>query len=250
VWQFARGVALAGNVGHAWRAPTLFELFANGPHIGEARYEIGAATLVPEQGLDADLSLRWQLPRVHGEITAYQNRIDHFIYITARGDSIPFGADTFPVYVYQQANALLAGVEGLVEVAVTSHWTVRGRTDYVRGSKRAGGAPLPQIPPLRGDVGAEWSAVGLAWADRLAVRGNVEMVARQTRLSPFDIGTAGYALLELGADLERSIGGRPFAFNLVGRNVLNTRYRDFLSRYKGFALSPGRDVVLRISTEF
>jgi len=33
------------------------------------------------------------------------------------------------------------------------------------------------------------------------------------------------------------------------KNVLNTSYRDFLSRYKTFALNPGRNIVLRVGTE-
>jgi len=33
------------------------------------------------------------------------------------------------------------------------------------------------------------------------------------------------------------------------RNVGNTAYRSFLSRYKEFALDPGRNLVLRLSLE-
>src|SRR5213079_2938071 len=43
VYRPIETVSLAANVGRAWRAPTLFELFSNGPHLGEARYEIGDA---------------------------------------------------------------------------------------------------------------------------------------------------------------------------------------------------------------
>jgi hypothetical protein len=32
------------------------------------------------------------------------------------------------------------------------------------------------------------------------------------------------------------------------RNALNTRYRNFLSRYKSFALDPGRNLIVRLST--
>jgi hypothetical protein len=32
------------------------------------------------------------------------------------------------------------------------------------------------------------------------------------------------------------------------RNALDARYRSFLSRYKEFALGPGRAVVLRVSS--
>src|SRR5438876_700669 len=45
-------LALTGNLGRAWRAPTLFELFANGPHLGEERFEIGQPGLRAEAGTD------------------------------------------------------------------------------------------------------------------------------------------------------------------------------------------------------
>ena len=36
--------------------------------------------------------------------------------------------------------------------------------------------------------------------------------------------------------------------DLAARNVANRRYRDFLSRYKEFALNPGRNITLRVAT--
>src|SRR5947199_315436 len=56
VYRPAAAVALTANLGRAWRAPTLFELFANGAHLGEARYEIGDAGLKPEAGTNLDVS--------------------------------------------------------------------------------------------------------------------------------------------------------------------------------------------------
>src|SRR5439155_1659138 len=64
VYRPAAAVALTANLGRAWRAPTLFELFANGPHLGEARYEIGDPGLKPEAGTNMDVGVRWQGARV------------------------------------------------------------------------------------------------------------------------------------------------------------------------------------------
>ena len=92
VFRPVAAVAFAANVGRAWRAPTFFELFTNGPHPGEARFEIGDATLVPEAGLNVDVSARWQADRVRGEVAAFSNTIDHYIYIAPTGatqDSLP-----------------------------------------------------------------------------------------------------------------------------------------------------------------
>src|SRR5437867_9404745 len=60
--------ALTANLGRAWRAPTLFELFSNGPHLGEARYEIGDPALKPEAGTNLDVGVRWHGARIRVEL--------------------------------------------------------------------------------------------------------------------------------------------------------------------------------------
>lgn len=238
VYRPVADLALAANVGRAWRAPTYFELFTNGPHPGEARFEIGEATLRPEAGLSIDVSARWQSNRVRAEVAAFSNRIDRYIFIAPTGAT----QDSLPVYHYGQTDAKLEGGEASIEVAAGSAVALSARVDYVRGERRSNGEPLPQVPPLRVKLGAEWRHGGTgAGVD-------VDLVTRQTRLSPFDQGTARYGLLDLFGNLEPRLGGHPLHVELQVRNALNTRYRDFLSRYKAFALNPGRNIVVRVGT--
>lgn len=239
VYRPAERLAFSVNAGRAWRAPTLFELFTNGPHPGEARFEVGQATLEPEAGFNLDAGIRWQSTRIRAEVSAFRNRIAHYIYIAPTGTT----QDSFPVYHYQQADAVLTGGEASLEVAAATALVLSARVDYVRGERELDKQPLPQIPPLRTKLGGEWRGAS-------ATGGlDVDLVARQTRLSPFDIGTAGYGLLDLYGGLDRHLGSRPVRVELQVRNVLDTRYRDFLSRYKAFALNPGRNIVVRLSTE-
>jgi len=63
---------------------------------------------------------------------------------------------------------------------------------------------------------------------------------RQRRIAAYDVPTAGYGLLHFGAQLEKAIGGRAVRIDLAVRNALNTSYKNFLSRYKRFALDQGR----------
>jgi outer membrane receptor protein involved in Fe transport len=246
----AGAAALTANVGRAWRAPTLFELFSNGPHLGEARYEIGDATLRPEVGTDVDLGVRWQSGRVRAELAAYRNVIGRFIFITPTDSFVTVSTtppDSLRVYRYQQADARLLGGEAELEVAVSAALTLRARADAVRGTNQATKESLPLVPPARGAFGAEWHRSGLAWADGAYAGAEVEVVTRQTRLNPLDIPTGGYTLLNLSAGLTRPMLGRIGRVDLSVRNVANVSYRSFLSRYKEFALDPGRNVVLRVS---
>jgi len=243
VYRPGAALAVSGNVGRAWRAPTLFELFSNGPHLGEARYEIGRADLVPEGAANVDVSVRWQANRVEAEVAAYRNAIAHYVFITPTNQF----KDTLRIYRYDQADALLTGAEVSVGVAVATPLSLRGRFDAVRGTNRTTQEPLPLIPPARVAVGAELHGTGLRWADRVRLAVEGEFVTRQTRLNPLDLPTAGYALLNVEAGLERPLWGRAIRLDVAARNLGNTAYRSFLSRYKEFALDPGRNVVLRVS---
>src|SRR5256886_11914730 len=62
-----------------------------------------------------------------------------------------------------------------------------------------------------------------------------------TLFRSLDVPTAGYTLLNLEAGLERPLWGRGIQIDFAVRNIGNTAYRSFLSRYKEFALDPGRD---------
>jgi len=248
VYRPAAAVALTANLGRAWRAPTLFELFSNGPHLGEARYEIGDPGLEPEAGTNLDAGVRWQGARVRVELAGYCNAIGRFIYITPTDSFVHVTpTDSLRAYRYQHANAQLLGGEAAVEVEVAAPLTLRARADAVRGTNRATNEPLPLVPPARAALGAELHGTGLSWADRAYAGAEVEAATRQTRLDPLDIPTGGYTLLNLSAGFVRPLLGRICHVDLAVRNATNVSYRSFLSRYKEFALDPGRNVVLRLS---
>lgn len=246
VVQPVANVAVAANVGRAWRAPTLFELFANGPRLGEARYDIGDATLDPERSVNLDGSVRWNSQRAHAEVSGFHNRIDDFIYIAPTGQQ----QGNLSVYRYQHALATLDGAEASVDVDPTSMVTLRARYDVVRGTNEDVDEPLPLMPAPRTTLETDFHGVGLGWAERAHAGVDVEISSKQTRLGQFDTATDGYTLLGLDAGLARHVGTHPIRLDFRVRNLANTRYTSFLSRYKSFALDPGRNILIRISADF
>jgi outer membrane receptor protein involved in Fe transport len=231
------GLSLSLNVGRAWRAPTLFELFANGPHIGEARYELGDSTMRPEASRGVDFGIRWSGRRARLELAAYHNRLSDYIYITPTAVFI----DSLRVYQYGQAEAEMLGGEASLEAEIGNGLVARGSLEGVRGTNLTSHEPLPLLPPVRGTV-------GIGWRDRLGV--DVDMYARPKRLNPLDIPTTGYALLHFSISANRRLFGRNVRGDLSLRNALNQRYKSFLSRYKEFAFDPGRNLIIRLSTGF
>ncbi len=256
VYRLAPSLALAVNGGSAWRAPTLFELYSNGPRLGEGRYEYGSAILDPERSFNLDASLRWDSPRAHAEASAYHTKVNDYIYIAPTNTT----QDDLRVYRYAQTDATLYGGELSASVATTDLLTLRGRLDAVHGTDDLHEDPLPLMPPLRAALGAEVRGhAGRFGTPYLSA--DVEHVAKSSRLSSdernatveaghFPLATNAYTLLELGAGMSVHPAGRTTRLDLRVRNAGNTQYRDFLNRYKEFAYAPGINVVLRASTSF
>lgn len=244
VLHVGSGLSFTANVGRAWRAPTLFELFSNGPRLGEARYEIGDTSLKPENGIDTDVGLRWEPGFASVTVSAFRNRINDYIYLAPTADSI----NGLRVFRNLQADARLQGYEAQAHIAAAAWITLDGRLDFVRGTNLADDQPLPWIPPVRGDVGASIHGDNLGWARHADFGFDIETVGTQDRLSPYDEPTAGYTLLHLDGGFDTTWHGRTVHLDLSVRNALDRAYRDFLSRYKTFALNPGRNVVVRVAT--
>src|SRR2546427_4363089 len=114
--------------------------------------------------------------------------------------------------------------------------------DATWGTNRTTDEPVPSVPAPRAAVRVELHSAAAAWSGRPHVGVEAEFVGRQTRLNPLDIPTAGYALLNVDAGAEARFLGRALRVDLTVRNAADASYRDFLSRYKEFALNPGRNV--------
>ncbi len=242
VWHPIDEMAVTANVGRAWRAPNYFELYANGPRIGDARYEIGRSDLNPETSLNFDGGIRLDFPAVRISFNAFQNRITDYIYIERSGDSL----ESLPVYRHHQADAVLTGGEGQVTVEPIDLLSVSARYDMVRGDNQQTDQPLPLMPPQRGAISVELHSTELGWADRAWLSVELEGVDKQTNPAPSDQVTAGYGLVNLGAGMQAKFLGHDVRIDARVTNLADHAYRDFLSRYKGFALDPGRNIVLHV----
>ncbi|HVD59390.1 MAG TPA: TonB-dependent receptor [Gemmatimonadaceae bacterium] len=237
-------LALAGNFGVAWKAPTLFELYSNGPLLAEERFDIGDHNLSAERGYNFDASARWETPRFRGEIAGFSNRIHNFIYVTPTADFV----QDLRVFRYRQADATLRGAEISAEANIAPPVTIRARHEFVRGTNDDTDEPLPLMAPPRTAGGIDFRATP-SWASSFFAGGEVEYVGKQNRPNPQDFVTDSYTLVNLDFGIERNFLGRATRLEVGVRNAGDVRYKNFLSRYKEFALEPGRNIIIRLSTE-
>jgi outer membrane receptor protein involved in Fe transport len=236
-------LSVIGNAGLAWRAPTLFELYANGPHLAEGRYEVGDASLDAEHAKNLDVGVRWHSRRAMLEANAFRNRVDDFIYISPTAEF----RNGLRVFRHLHGDALLTGGEISGEVEAAPNFLLRARHDFVRGTNEDTDDPLPLMPAPRTTAGAEYRFTTASLGEAF-IAGEVENVLRQNRPNDFDVVTAGYTLLNFDFGFNYNLLGRETRVDLGVRNAANRKYRDFMSRYKEFALEPGRNIMVRLST--
>ena len=258
VYRLTDQLAIASNIGRGFRAPSLFELYADGVHGGVAAIQEGNPDLDPETSLNIDLGLRWRSARVQGSATVYRNAISDYIYLEDTGES----RDDLPVFAYQQDDALLTGLELEARWQVADHLELGGTLDLVRGTNDRTDDDLPLLPAdtLRVDATYRFAERGALREPYLTL--GVRHAASKDAApgEPFEqfdrlpFGTAStdaYTLVDLDLGFAfRAFGNRLAHVDLAVRNLFDTEYRDFLDTYKGYALSPGRDVRISLSVPF
>lgn len=248
LYRVSEPVALVVNVGRGYRAPSSFDLYANGVHEGTVSFERGNPDLGVETSLNGDVAVRVQTPVVSAEVGGFINQIDDFIYTRPTGTFDP--GSGFEIFEAVQGNARLAGYEVSVDAHLAPHLHVNVSSDFVHGDNTETDTPLPWIPPLRVLYGVRYEAEGAGPLTDAYVGVRAESVAEQSRLDPLDTGVPSYTLVHAEAGCEFPIGAQTVVLDVMARNLADASYRDFMSRYKTYALAPGRNITLRVTARF
>jgi len=249
-WRPQKDVFVGLSVAHNSRAPTEFELFADGPHAGTGAYEIGNPTFDSEKVLSVEGTLRWTGERARLEGHIYRARDDGFIEQAPTGDLVddagvldPDGE--LPVFLFTQANATFYGGEIEASYAV---WQEAGSSlrleasyDYVHG--RTAGAPVARIPPQSVTGRAVWSSL------RVDAQLEVRYVAEQDRIAAFELPTNDYTLVNARISF-KPIEDRDLRVFLEGRNLTDEVAREHASFLKDIAPLPGRSIRAGIALNF
>jgi iron complex outermembrane receptor protein len=261
-------LTIAVSLARAARNPALEELFFFGPHHGNFAFEIGNPDLESEKAFGVDLSLRWSLPRASGEVTYFRNDITDFIFrqelteeeFEARepiyGERFPnreidhedhgHGEDEaeLPFVEYVGADSLLQGIEAHTDLQITGAVMAELGVDYVRGSLKASGDPLPRMPPFRVRLGLRYQR------NAFQAGGEVITAAEQDRVLGSETPTDGYALLKLFGSYSVQTGKAVSTITARLDNATNALYRNHLSLIKDFVPEMGRSFKVLYNVRF
>ena len=238
LWKINDNNSLNLAVTRSQRAPQVQELLVNGFHDATRSFERGNLNLREETSYNLDLGYKFNSSWVRAQIDLFHNWANNYIYQQRNGEFI-MGA---PVLETRQADASFMGYEsklvfplvandlGFVDLTLFSDYT-RGQFDK--------GADVPRLPPLR--FGFQLDCTKGNWSSNLRLtRGEA-----QNHPGNNDTATAGYVLLNLGAEYQvLDLKGADVMVFAKANNLLNENIRNSTSYLRNFAPEPGRGVEL------
>ncbi|MFC2634715.1 MAG: TonB-dependent receptor, partial [Capnocytophaga granulosa] len=262
-WQATPHTALSSNIGVAWRAPQVNELYSSGLHHGAGTYNLGEASLSPETGAKWITSLSYTHPErgIYLTADAYVQLIKNYIYDYPTGETRTLFSGVYPIFQYTQADALFRGVDIDASVRLAQWGAFAQRLSYgLRGSvvfanELKTDRYFPFIPAPRLSQSLEWKAQPKGLFQTLEASIGHTFVAKQTRFEPSQelVATTpdAYHLFEAAVGGTIAIGEQQtLSVRLSCENLFNQLYKEYTNRFRYYAHDLGRNVYLRLNYNF
>lgn len=244
--------SVAATLGYTERAPTFYELYANGAHVATGTYELGDADLSKEKAVSSDLALRFDNGTHKGSVGVFYSHFSNYIGLLATGrtldDEGQADPDGIPEYTYSGVRARFSGVEA------QDHWTLGEGAygkfalelsgDYTRAKNLDTGEDLPRIAPLRLNSGLLWEKG--PWQARI----DVEHASSQHRVPQNERGTDGYNTLGANLGYHFDVGQSKWLAFVDAQNLTNQTVRYASSILRDVAPAQGRSVQVGLRTTF
>lgn len=248
LWHTTQDLALGMDVGSGWRAPEVEELFINGSMEGALEYKEGDPNLLPEQSFSTDLIARLTGESISGEISAYYNRISRYIYLgpTGRIDS----ASGYPIYMDQQANATLIGVDARLNFDIATRTTLTLGGDFIQARNNDENTWLPLTPANRISVALRYVFLSSSLISEPYIEGTSDIILDQNKVAPDETQTGGYTVFDLHFGGHVFAFDRPLTMDCQIHNLLNRTYYDNMSLYRLYAAEPGIDFRFTVTVPF
>jgi iron complex outermembrane receptor protein len=254
LWRFNDAWRVTLNLDRAERAPAEEELFADGPHVATASYEVGDSTFREERANQAEIGLHYHGERFEAKAAVYATRFDGFIYLADTGTFTPPepGEDPLPIRQWSQADADFRGIEA----EITAHLLddergaldLRVFGDHVRGELDSGAAgtdkDLPRIAPSRFGLDLSWNT------DRWRAALGATRVLRQDDVAADETETAGYTLVDAHFAWHWDTGNYGWEVFIDGNNLSDETARIHTSFLKDNVVLPGRNFGLGVRLFF
>lgn len=254
VYKPASNIDLFTNIGSGWRPPSEFDLYSDGVHEGTGRYDIGLITNnpsynpPPERSLNFDLGTRFRSDFVNAELSFFRNQISNFIYPAPAGftDSL----SGFPVFNINQASSSFIGYEYNIQIQPVNWAIISFSGDNVKTKNVATSEPLPYTPPAKNIISVKFQEGNFGSFYNPYINFSAKIVSAQNEVYPLEVPTEGYTLFGAGFGFDFALSKAITSLDFSVSNIGNHKYTDPLSRYRYYAMAPGRSFNLKITIPF
>jgi len=248
--------SLATNVAYTERAPTFYELYANGPHEATGQYLVGDQGIGKERAYSGDLGLRFEQGPNRGSVGVFYSRFSNYLaemntgrFRNDDGDVVgPDFDDALPEAAYRGVPAEFYGFEADTSLRVLERGghklDLALSGDYTRARNRDTGESLPRIPPLRLRAGLDygygpWNA-GVSVTKAFAQHDHPDE----------DTPTDGYYSLDASLSYDLKVGATDWQAYLRGINLTDQEIRYATSVLRDVAPAGGRAVMVGLRGSF
>ena len=263
LYRFDRWIDLSTNVGVAWRAPHVNELYSSGLHHGAGTYDLGDETLQSETGIKWLTSFAYKHPKLSLNVDMYLQWIKNYIYDYPTGEVRTLFSGVYPIFQYTQADAFFRGVDLEARLLLIKWHRLNDyelsyelKSSVVFANEMQTKRYFPFIPAPRLSQHLKWNIDPNGGLLRNLVVGiGHTFVAKQTRFEPSQelVPTTpdAYHLFEANIGTTLKIGDQQtLGIRVSAENLLNTEYKEYTNRFRYYAHDLGRNVFVRLNYNF
>lgn len=251
VRKYNEKIQWRSNTSWAWRAPQVNELYVNGLHHGTASFEIGDSSFRAERSFKQLLQWEYQVDSTWAiDVTLHGNYVADFINLVPSLPPTLTLRGAYPTFRFAQINALLYGADFRFEHQWSRSFKggLKGALLWARDLTAKDW--LQQMPAHR--VEAQLSYL---FSTRYLRNGYVSPsllhVMRQTRVPggfvDYLAPPSAYTLLQMTVGSDWQLGKRSVGVVVGVHNLLNTRYRDYMNRFRYFNDEVGRNFIIQLN---
>ena len=254
------------NLSWSSRNPNPAELFSDGLHHSTGVIELGDLRMQKEQSFKAAATVQKRWSGFSANLNPFVNSINNYMFLR------PVGFETtirgaFPVYEYQQTNALLTGADLETNWNINKNWQHQLAFAYVYGRDISNDEALIDMPPLNLNntirfTKKEWNHLLLELKSELVSRQNrypdnnfTTLIVEDGELTPVEVDIStppdAYHLLHFYSEVKlNTFKGTNTVIAFSVQNIFNTAYRDYLNRQRFFADEMGRNFQIQLKINY
>lgn len=234
------------------RAPEINELYGDGLHHGTASIENGNPELFKERMHEFSIGLQLDWGKFKSQTYLYSKYIKDFIYLKAEGLELTIRG-AFPSFNWTNTNAFINGIDQSFNYELTENLSLSSKWSFLWANNLSENSFLVFMPANRTSNNLSYR-FRLKKQRTMSIQFGQQYVFRQNRYNESEEiapPPEAYQLFHasiLMPVLEKEKLNAQLSIGMS--NIFNTRYRDYLNRFRFFTDAQGRNINIHLKIKF